>query len=110
LHAVGAEFHVAAVWVVSPTTQLKADELAARPWLSVRVSVTDEVPTTVGVPVMAPVEELIASPVGSPVADHVAVVEFVVSNEPVGVRVEVAVLIVVVWADGVVTEIESTFQ
>ena len=40
---------------------------------SVAVVVTDDVPPTVGVPVIAPVDGLIESPEGSPVADQVRV-------------------------------------
>jgi hypothetical protein len=40
----------------------------------VAVTVTEDDPAVVGVPVMAPVPELIESPVGSPVADHVEMV------------------------------------
>jgi len=104
---VGAEFHVAAVWVVSLTTQLKADELVARPSLSVRVSVGVKVPAAVTVPVMAPVEESMARPVGRPLADQVAVT-LAESYEPVGVNVEIVAPRVVDWADGVVTDMEST--
>ena len=37
---------------------------------SVTVTVTENVPTTLGVPVIVPVVELMESPVGSPVADQ----------------------------------------
>ena len=73
LQAVGVVFHEAAVEVVSATTQLNADELAARPWLSVRVIVGVKVPPAEGVPVMLPVALSMTSPVGRPLADHVAV-------------------------------------
>ena len=84
LHAVGVALHVTAVDVVSATTQLKADELVARPSLSVSVSVGVKVPAAVTVPVMAPVEESMARPVGRPLADQVAVT-LAESYEPVGV-------------------------
>src|ERR1700677_56911 len=46
------------------------EALPVEPALSVAVTVGVYEPAVVGVPVMAPVEELIESPVGSPVADH----------------------------------------
>jgi hypothetical protein len=49
------------------TVQVKLADPAA-PVVSVAVTVTVEVPVLVGVPVMRPVEELVASPRGSPVA------------------------------------------
>ena len=86
---------------------MKADELVARPSLSVRVSVGVKVPAAVTVPVMAPVDESMASPVGRPLADQVAVT-LAESYEPVGVKVEMVAPRVVDWADGVVTDMEST--
>ena len=52
--------------------QAKAVE-AVWPPKSVALSTTDDAPGVVGVPVIAPVEELIAKPVGRPVADQVMV-------------------------------------
>jgi len=106
LQAVGVVFHEAAVDVVSATTQLNADELAARPWLSVRVTVGVKVPAVEGVPVMLPVALSITRPVGRPLAVHVAVT-LAESKEPVGVK-ETAEPSVVDWAEGVVTEMESS--
>ena len=48
-----------------------AESLAPLP--SVAVTVTDEVPAVVGVPLMAPVALSMESPAGRPVADHVRV-------------------------------------
>ena len=44
-----------------------------KPAPSVAVTVTEEVPAVVGVPVMAPVDGSIESPAGRPVADQVRV-------------------------------------
>ena len=54
----------------------------ALPWAvepSVAVRVTEAAPGVVGVPVMAPVVELIVSPAGRPVADQVSVAVGLVS-------------------------------
>ena len=55
------------MWGQRWTVQLKLADPAA-PVLSVAVTVTVEVPVLVGVPLMRPVAELMASPLGSPVA------------------------------------------
>ena len=54
------------------TTQVNVVEPAAFV-PSVAVTVTDDVPTAVGVPEISPVDELIANPAGSPVAPYVSV-------------------------------------
>ena len=59
--------------------QVNADVETALAKLSVAVSVTEQVHAVVGVPVMAPVEELMASPAGRP--DWVQVRAFEVSVE-----------------------------
>ena len=68
---------VTALWLPGSATATVLDtvqENVAEPFAplgSPAVTVTDEVPGVVGVPVMVPVEELIDSPAGRPVADQV---------------------------------------
>ena len=63
------------------------------------VTVTDEVPAAVGVPLMAPVAVLIDSPAGRPVADQVRVAPDWVSVAE-EVRMEMAVPDTLVWPVG----------
>ena len=69
----------AADWVLTPVTVTALVMIQARlvdpanEAPSVAVTVTEEVPGVVGVPVTAPVEVLIASPAGRPAADQVKV-------------------------------------
>jgi hypothetical protein len=56
--AIVTEYDLLAVWAVGV-------------FESIAVTVTELPPAVVGVPLMAPVAELIDSPPGSPVADHV---------------------------------------
>jgi hypothetical protein len=79
-------------------------------WLSVAVTVTDELPAVVGVPVMAPVEALMASPEGRPVAEKLTVLPPVVSWGAEMVRVGMADPDVFDCVPGLVTERLSTFQ
>jgi hypothetical protein len=50
------------------------DAVPVKPALSVALTVTEQVQAVVGVPVMAPDDELMDSPAGRPVADHEAMV------------------------------------
>ena len=74
----------------------------AKPAPSVAVTVTEETPGVVGVPVMTPVEVLMASPVGKPVADQVSVAPDWVSA-PALVSVEMAEPVTFDWLDLAVT-------
>jgi hypothetical protein len=47
------------------------DALPVAPVVSVAVTLVEKVPTTVGVPEMAPLVALMCSPVGRPVAEYV---------------------------------------
>jgi len=66
-------------WLPGPVTAMVLDtvqENVAEPFAplaSVAVTVTEEVPGAVGVPLIVPVDELIDSPAGRPVADQVRV-------------------------------------
>ena len=55
---------------MTPVVQLN-DTLRAMALASVTVTVVEEVPAVVGVPVIAPVEALIDRPVGRPLVDQV---------------------------------------
>ena len=81
--------------------QAKAVE-AVWPPKSVALSTTDDAPGVVGVPVIAPVEELIAKPVGRPVADQVSTAPGWVSLAE-GVRVEIAEPVTLDRLPGLVT-------
>ena len=103
-------------WLVCPATvtvlvivQVNVVE-ADRAWESVAVTVTEEVPAVVGVPVIAPVELLIDSPAGRPVAPKVTELPPVVSWGAAIVRVLMAVPDTLDWLPGLVTERLSTFQ
>jgi hypothetical protein len=52
------------------------DALPLAPVVSVAVTLVEKVPTTVGVPEMAPLVALMCSPVGSPEAEYVNVCPF----------------------------------
>jgi hypothetical protein len=68
---------VTALWLPGSATDTvlatvqKKEAVPVWPDGSVAVTVTDDVPGVVGVPLMVPVVELIDSPAGRPVADHV---------------------------------------
>jgi hypothetical protein len=104
------------VWLVCPATvtvlvivQENVVE-AARAWESVAVTVTEEVPAVVGVPVTAPVAELIERPAGSPVAPKVTELPPVVSWGAAMVSGLMAVPETFAWEPGLVTDRLSTFQ
>ena len=78
--------------LVTTTVLVVFQVKVALPWAvepSVAVRVTEAAPGVVGVPVMAPVVELIVSPAGRPVADQVSVAVGLVSVA-LGVKVEMA--------------------
>ena len=79
---------------------------AVCPPKSVTLTTTEETPGVVGVPVMAPVVELIVNPAGRPVADQVSTALGWVSLAE-GVSVEMAELVTLVWLPGLVTMIVS---
>ena len=62
-----AEMSTPPVPELEPTVQVNDVDPAA-PVVSVTVTVTDDVPAVVGVPLIRPVEALIDSPAGRPVA------------------------------------------
>ena len=79
-------------FAVTTTVLVVFQVKVALPWAvepSVAVRVTEAAPGVVGVPVMAPVVELIVSPAGRPVADQVSVAVGLVSVA-LGVKVEMA--------------------
>jgi len=78
--------------LVTTTVLVVFQVKVALPWAvepSVAVRVTEAAPGVVGVPVMAPVVELIVSPAGRPVADQVSVAVGLVSVAD-GVKVAIA--------------------
>ena len=81
----------------------EAESVAPEP--SVAVTVTDEVPAVVGVPLTVPVELSIDSPAGRPVADHVSVA---VDEESVAVTSTGAMAVPdrSDWSPGLVTDTE----
>ena len=79
---------------------------AVCPPKSVTLTTTEETPGVVGVPVMAPVEALMASPAGRPEADQVSTALGWVSLAE-GVSVEMAEPVTLVWLPGLVTMIVS---
>ena len=98
---------VTAVDVVSATFQVNV-WLTARLWLSVTVKVTEHAHPVVGVPVMAPVDELRERPAGRPVCEYETVTpESLLS---VGVSVVMAVPMVADCVPGLVNDRLSTFQ
>ena len=79
---------------------------AVCPPKSVTLTTTEETPGVVGVPVMAPVEALMASPAGRPEADQVSTALGWVSLAE-GYSVEMAEPVTLVWLPGLVTMIVS---
>ena len=81
----------------------EAESVAPEP--SVAVTVTDEVPAVVGVPLTVPVELSIDSPAGRPVADHVSVA---VEEESVALTSTGAMAVPdrSDWSPGLVTDTE----
>jgi hypothetical protein len=77
---------------------------------SVAVTVTEQAQAVVGVPVMAPLVELIDSPAGRPVAPKVTVLPPVVSWGAAMVRVLMALPDTLDCVPGLVTDRLSTFQ
>ena len=77
---------------------------------SVAVTVTEQAQGADGVPVTAPVVELIESPAGSPVAENVTAFPPVVSCGAAMVSVLIAVPVMPDWVPGLVTDSASTFH
>ena len=84
--------------------------LAGRAWESVAVTVTEQAQAVVGVPVTAPVDELIDRPAGSPVAAKVTELPPVVSWGAAMVSVLMAEPETFDCVPGLVTDRLSTFQ
>jgi hypothetical protein len=84
--------------------------LAVSVWVSVAVTVTEQAHAVVGVPVMAPLEELIERPVGRPVAEKVTELPPVVSCGALMVRELMPLPEAFDWVPGLVTDRASTFQ
>jgi hypothetical protein len=84
--------------------------VAVRVCESVAVTVTEQAQAVVGVPVMAPLEELIERPAGRPVAEKVTELPPVVSWGALMVRELMALPETFDWVPGLVTDRLSTFQ
>jgi hypothetical protein len=84
--------------------------VAVRASESVAVMVVEQAQAVVGVPVMAPLVELMDRPAGRPVAEKLTVLPPVVSWGALMVRVLMALPDTFDWVPGLVTDRLSTFQ
>ena len=89
--------------IVLPVTLQAKDAEPVAPVPSPAVTVAEKVPTTLGVPLMTPVEELIERPAGRPDEDHVNVVVVPFESDAATVIGVIATPPGEVWAPGEVT-------